>query len=290
MQKISAIIITYNEESRIRFALESVQWCDEIIVIDSNSTDKTVEICKDYSNCNVYIQPFLGYRAQKKYAVEKASNDWILSIDSDEMVTAALRDEILVTLSKSDSFNAGFYVPITLIFMKRIFRFGCENKQFHLRLFNRNKGTFNTLNLHESVKVCGPVAKLKHEILHISYTDTQYVSFGLHTFGHISLKSATFTDIAEDIHKCKQELTLNGVNYLPILAYPYGAYPKNKYQKKAFFELLESLGIEYGLRIGNRVNKWPIQNRFEMKRIDMKGTDSFWSFKTKLKKGRVKMF
>ena len=119
--------------------------------------------------------------------------------------------------------------------------------------------------------------------------DRRYVSFGLHTFSHLSLKDASIAEITTDIEKCRHELTIHGINFLPILAYPYGSYPRNKDKKTAFFKLLEQLGIEYGLRIGNRVNKWPLKNRYEVKRIDIKGDDTFWTFKTKLNKGRVRM-
>lgn len=120
--------------------------------------------------------------------------------------------------------------------------------------------------------------------------DSRYVSFALHTFGHISLKKSSLADIAADIEKCKNELSINGIDYLPVLAYPYGSYPRGKGEKEAFFGLLRQLGIVYGLRIGNRINKWPLKSNYEVKRIDIKGDDSFWKFRTKLKKGRVKMF
>jgi peptidoglycan/xylan/chitin deacetylase (PgdA/CDA1 family) len=120
--------------------------------------------------------------------------------------------------------------------------------------------------------------------------DSKYVSFGLHTYEHISLKNSSFDVITKDLEKCKLELNANGISYLPILAYPYGAYPKSKDKKNLFFELLKNNGIEYGLRIGNKINKWPIKNKYEVKRIDVRGNDSFWAFKTKLKKGRVKLF
>lgn len=120
--------------------------------------------------------------------------------------------------------------------------------------------------------------------------DSIYISFGLHTYKHISLKNSSITDIKNDIEKCKQELSLNGIDFLPVLAYPYGAYPREKEKKEAFFELLQKLGIVYAMRIGNKINKCPLKNRYELKRIDIRGTDSFWAFKTKIKKGRVKMF
>jgi peptidoglycan/xylan/chitin deacetylase (PgdA/CDA1 family) len=120
--------------------------------------------------------------------------------------------------------------------------------------------------------------------------DSRYVSFGLHTYKHESLLPRSSSEISTDITKCRDELSRNGIPYLPVIAYPYGAYPKDKVHKAAFIKMLEQLGITYGLRIGNRVNKWPIKNPYEVKRIDIKGGDSLWTFKTKLKKGRVKMF
>jgi len=120
--------------------------------------------------------------------------------------------------------------------------------------------------------------------------DSRYVSFGLHTYGHTSLKTASTAEIEADIEKCRHELNRNGIPYLPVVAYPYGAYPREAVLKAAFIKTLEKSGIILGLRIGNRVNKWPVKNRFEVKRIDIRGTDSLWAFKTKLKKGRVKMF
>ncbi len=174
MHKLSVVIIAYNEESRISQTLDSVKWCDEIIVIDSCSTDKTVEICGQYSNCKVYVQPFLGFGPQKKLGVEKASNNWILAIDADEVVSDALKDEITQLLSATNIPKSGFYVPITLIFMKKVFEHGSENKQPHLRLFDKTKGNFNMLKLHEGVEIKGEVGKLKNEMLHCSYMDLNH--------------------------------------------------------------------------------------------------------------------
>lgn len=120
--------------------------------------------------------------------------------------------------------------------------------------------------------------------------DSHFISYGLHTYKHESLLSRSTSEISADITKCMQELSKNGIAFLPVLAYPYGAYPRDKVHKAKFISMLEQLGIIFGLRIGNRVNKWPIKNRYEVKRIDIKGDDSFWKFKTKLRKGRVKMF
>jgi glycosyltransferase involved in cell wall biosynthesis len=208
MHKLSTVIITFNEETRLRQTLESVRWCNEIIVVDSCSTDKTLEICKEYDNCKVYVQPFLGYGAQKKFAVEKASFDWILSVDADEVVTDGLRDEIVNVLSLPNIPSAGFNIPITLIFMKKVFKFGCEHKQLHLRLFNKDKGNFNTLKLHESIIVDGIVAKLKNEILHSSYNDIH------HYFQKFNLYANIFKD--EALVKGKKASKLKTLARFPL--------------------------------------------------------------------------
>jgi glycosyltransferase involved in cell wall biosynthesis len=174
MQKLSIVIITHNEEKRIRTTLESAKWCDEIVVVDSGSTDKTVDICKEYSNCTIYTQAFLGYGPQKKFAVDKASNDWVMSVDADEIITEGLLNEITEILSRPTITEAGFNVPITLIFMEKIFKYGTENKFPHLRLFNKTKGNFNDLKVHEGVNIDGTISTLKNEMLHCSYFDIHH--------------------------------------------------------------------------------------------------------------------
>jgi len=171
MRKISVVIITYNEDKRIRQTLESVKWCDEIIVVDSCSTDATVDICRQYANCKVYIQPFLGYGLQKRFAVDKASNDWVLSIDADEVLSDALCYEMKNVLSDSDITSDGFYIPNTLVFMNKIFNHGAESRCLYLRLFNKIRGNFNVKSLHEVVQINGTTSVLKNNILHYSYAD-----------------------------------------------------------------------------------------------------------------------
>ncbi len=208
MHKLSVVIITFNEQNRIRPTLESVKWCDEIIVVDSGSTDKTLDICREYKNCKTYTQPFLGYGQQKQYAVGKASNEWILSIDADEVVTTYLQNEITGYLSLPVVPFNGFNVPITLIFMKRIFMYGYENKQPHLRLFNKNKGAFDASQLHEKVLVGGAVITLKNEVLHCSYADIT----------HYFQKFNNYTTIYKDeaLKKGKQVSRIKSVLRFPI--------------------------------------------------------------------------
>jgi Glycosyltransferases involved in cell wall biogenesis len=173
MTKISAVIITYNEEPCIQRTLQSLDFCDEIIIVDSGSTDKTVSLCKE-NGCKVLYRKFDGYGTQKRFAVEQAANDWVLAIDADEVLSPELREEIISTFSHAETDVHGFFVPISLVFLGRVIRFGGEYKKPHLRLFNKKYGTFNTNAVHEGVVLQGPTAPLKNHILHYSYRDIHH--------------------------------------------------------------------------------------------------------------------
>jgi glycosyltransferase involved in cell wall biosynthesis len=168
MVKLSAVIITFNEERFIEATLRALDFCDEIVVVDSGSTDATVSICKKF-NSIVLTRPFDGYGAQKEYAVSRASNNWVLAIDADEIVTDELKQEIIAVLSRDTEDVQGFYIPISLVFLGKLLRFGGEYKKPHVRLFNRTAGTFTKDTVHEHADINGKKLTLKNHILHYSY-------------------------------------------------------------------------------------------------------------------------
>ena len=172
-EKISCVIITHNEEERIAKTLESAAWCDEIIVVDSGSTDKTIDICRQYG-CRVEHRNFNGFGEQKQFAVSLTSNNWILSIDADEVVTTELKEEILTLLSKKNICCQGYWIPITLVFLNQKFNYGTESKNFKPRLFNKIFCNFNSNKVHEHVEMKEPTGKLKGEILHYSYKNLHH--------------------------------------------------------------------------------------------------------------------
>jgi glycosyltransferase involved in cell wall biosynthesis len=174
MLKISAVIITFNEASRIRATLDSLVWCDEIIIVDSGSTDETITICKEYSTCKVFNQPFLGYGPQKKHAVDLATHDWVLSIDADEVVVPELKLEIKQLLATNNITHVGFHIPRSHVFLNKVFMHGREYKHYYLRLFNKKHGNFNNKTVHEGIEVVGTTAKLKNHMLHDSYINTYH--------------------------------------------------------------------------------------------------------------------
>jgi glycosyltransferase involved in cell wall biosynthesis len=165
--KVSAVIITYNEEQIIEKTLSQLYWCDEIIVVDSYSTDNTVRICTAYG-CKVFSRHFDGYGSQKQFAISQATNDWVLNIDADEVLTDELVQEI-INLPQSDTQHAGFAFRMNMVFLNKEFIYGKESGRYFLRLFNRQKGGVTGDKVHEGIQVNGPVKKLKHIVHHYSY-------------------------------------------------------------------------------------------------------------------------
>ena len=160
---LSVVIITLNEEAKIKACLESVAWADEIIVVDSLSTDRTVEMARIYTE-KVYQREFAGFGEQKNYALLKARGDWILSLDADERVTDALRIEIQRTLQHTQA--SGFYVPLRYYLPAGRRRHHGWRPVYKLRLFRRDGGRFSDRLVHEDIKVDGPVEKLKSPMEH----------------------------------------------------------------------------------------------------------------------------
>ncbi|MEI7498975.1 MAG: glycosyltransferase family 2 protein [Bacteroidota bacterium] len=201
MPKLSVVIIARNEEHNILRCLESVKpIADEIVVVDSMSTDQTASICKEFG-CKVYQREFDGYGMQKQFAVDKASNDWVFSIDADEVVSDELKTELIemfetpcnkapglqgdnltqsfnnsVTPSSNHSMSifAGYNIPFSLHFMGRLLRHGGVGNEFHLRLFNRTKGGFTQVPVHEGIEVNGSSGTLQGRIIHFSYRNISH--------------------------------------------------------------------------------------------------------------------
>ena len=118
-----------------------------------------------------------------------------------------------------------------------------------------------------------------------------HIEIGLHSFLHRSYNDMDLEDMKDDLQNCRQSLEYYKIPYINALAYPYGAYPKKDLKfKTEIFEMFRKNGLEFAFRIGSSINPFPFKERYEVKRIDIRGTDPFFIFKTKLKKGRAKVF
>lgn len=176
--------MTKNEERNLPRCLEAVRWVDEILILDSGSTDGTLEIAKKFG-ARVQQQAWEGFGKQKQKGVDLASGEWVLSIDADEVVTPELKAEIASRLS-TDNGIAGYYLKRKAYFLDRFVRYGGWYPDWVLRLFKKGKGHFTPARVHESVILDGPAVKLEADLLH--YTDPD--------FSHYLSKLNRYTDLS----------------------------------------------------------------------------------------------
>ena len=168
MEQISAVIIVKNEEQNIARCLKSISWVEEIVVLDTGSTDETVNICKNFGAKVYYLDQWEGFGKAKQQAVDLATFDWILSIDADEEISPELADSIQQVL-KNPSEENGYRIKRQTWFLNRWIKHCGWNKDYPLRLFRKSKGRFNDNLVHESVQLQGKCGVLKTILKHYSY-------------------------------------------------------------------------------------------------------------------------
>jgi len=169
---ISACVICFNEERKIARCLASVEWCAEIVVLDSYSTDRTVEIARRYTS-QIHQHEWLGYVGQRNLVRELATQPWLLFLDSDEEVSPALRDEILSHFRNGPPSCVGFEFPRMVRYLGRWIRHGEWYPDAKLRLFHRDYGRSEGIEPHDRVVVTGPVKRLRHPLWHYTYDDVE---------------------------------------------------------------------------------------------------------------------
>lgn len=216
MSALSVTLITYNEENKIAEALESVKWADEIVVVDSFSTDRTLEICRRYTD-KIYQIPWQGYVIQKNLALEKASHEWILNLDADERVSPELAEEIKRVL-QTDEFD-GYYIPRRVFYLGTWIRYAGWYPDYKLRLFKKSLARWEGPGIHEKVILRGKVGYLKGDLYHFSYNNLSH---------HIHKINQFTTIAAEQIRKPVRGYTI----FLRALF----AFFKKYFLKRAFLE------------------------------------------------------
>ena len=176
MASISVVFSVYNEEKLLEDALKSVQFANEIIVVDNSSTDTTAKIAKKYTK-HVYTQKNDPQKIdlQKNFGFEKATCDWILSLDADERITPELAEEIKKVIEE-DKGVSGYWIPRENIIFGKVIKHGLWTDDYQLRLFQKGKGKFAKDTVHKPLHVDGSCAKLAHTFTHINYVSVdQYL-------------------------------------------------------------------------------------------------------------------
>jgi (heptosyl)LPS beta-1,4-glucosyltransferase len=164
---IAAVVITKNEERNIADCLQSLRWVDDLIVVDACSTDRTVEIVREYTP-RVFIRLWPGFGPQKNYGIDQATADWILVVDADERVTDGLREEIIRSVEAASDDLAGFDIPRRNFFYGRWIQGGGLYPDRQLRLFRRQAGRYDDVLLHEHLEVQGRIDQLTASLDHYS--------------------------------------------------------------------------------------------------------------------------
>lgn len=185
MSTVSVIVITLDEAENIRECLQSVEWADEIVVVDAESTDGTVAMAREFTD-KVLVREWQGFSAAKNFALQSCTCEWILWLDADERATPELADEIRQTLRAPE--HAGYEMPRLANFLGRWIRHSGWYPGHVLRLFRRDAGSFNDALVHEGVALQGSVGRLQSDLLH--YTDR--------TLAHYFKKFNHYTSLAAE--------------------------------------------------------------------------------------------
>ncbi len=184
---LTALIITYNEENNISALIEDLKFADEIIIVDSYSTDNTVKIAQSYPNTKIVQHTFENYAAQRNFAIGLATNPWILFLDADERLTPALKEEIIQTLLRKKHYDA-YYFYRTSMFKNSKINFSGRQTEKIFRLFRKDKSYYDSQKtVHEKLIVSGSIGTLKHKLIHFSYTN--YATYKLKMIRYGILKA-----------------------------------------------------------------------------------------------------
>ncbi|RMF98305.1 MAG: glycosyltransferase family 2 protein [Candidatus Schekmanbacteria bacterium] len=174
-KKISAVVITFNEEENIEECLKSLLWTDEIIIVDSFSNDNTVEIAKRYTS-KIYQKVFSGHIEQKNFALSLTNYEWIISLDADERISNGLKNEIIETINSPSSCN-GYFIKRENYYLGKKINHSGWNPDYKLRLFKKEYAKWDGINPHDSISLEGKKGYLKNPIIHYTYKNlTQHFS------------------------------------------------------------------------------------------------------------------
>jgi glycosyltransferase involved in cell wall biosynthesis len=166
--RLSVIVITRNEERNIHDCLHSVSWADDIVVVDSESTDATVRIASQFTR-KIFVRPWEGYAETKTFALQQTAYEWVLWLDADERASAPLGNEIINVLSSNETTPVAYEIPRKAFFLGKWIRHCGWYPGYVIRLFRKSHGRFIATHVHERLDIRGNVGRLHNDILH--YTD-----------------------------------------------------------------------------------------------------------------------
>jgi glycosyltransferase involved in cell wall biosynthesis len=186
---LSVILIAKNEEASIARALRSVAWADEIVVVDSGSADRTVDIAREFGAKVVVTGDWPGFGPQKNRALDLATGDWVLSLDADEWLTVASAEEIRRAIGAGATGAAAFRMPRRSSFCGRFMRHSGWWPDYVVRLFRRGSARFSDDSVHERVMVEGAIGTLREPIMHETYVDLEDMLVKMNSYSTLTARS-----------------------------------------------------------------------------------------------------
>ncbi len=250
MRKVSAYIITKNAERHIKECVESIKWADEIIVVDAFSSDSTAEIAQELG-CKVFKNKFEGFGAQRNFALERCSYEWILCVDADERISPQLRAEIEKELSSSPR-GSVFLAPRKSKFINKwIMHSGWYPDYRHPVFFNKNAARYKNLLVHEDIDYKGKKKYFKGDILHYTYD----------SFKQFMEKSAYYADLsAEEMHKKGKKFRVSR-----LFLNPLAMFMKMYVFKRGFLDgltgLILALSYSCFYTLMKYIKLWELENK-----------------------------
>lgn len=186
MKKLSVVLATYNEEENLPRCLDSVKdLADEIVIVDGTSKDKTVDIARSYGAIVIVTTNPPIFHINKQKAIDKATGDWILQMDADEVVSPELANEILTVISNQKSDINGFWMPRKNYFLGRFLMKGGQYPDYTVRLYKRGKGGLPQKDVHEQAVIEGKVGYLKEALLHYPYKNFSFYTTKWMRYNHL---------------------------------------------------------------------------------------------------------
>lgn len=187
---LSIVILTFNSQKYLSKVLNSCTFADEVLVIDSGSTDNTIEIAKTFNNVTIINQKWLGFGKQKQAGVDACKHNWVFVLDSDEIITTELKNEIIFTL-KNPTCKAYFIPRLNYFFGKAIKHCGLY-PDYTIRLFERKFAIFSEDEVHEKVKTKEKTATLKNHMLHFAYENIEEFITKQNRYSSLNSKNSIF--------------------------------------------------------------------------------------------------
>jgi len=255
-QKVSALIITYNEMGYIERCIDSIAFADEVVVIDSYSTDGTFEYLQNHPKVRVLQNTFENFTAQKSFALKQASNDWILFVDADEVVSNPLQKEILDTVNDPNACEAYWFYRDFMFKDQRLRFSGWQTDKNH-RLFRKSKCKFTDKKIvHETLEVDGNSCILKERLTHYCYKNYEDYKGKMLKYGRLKAKEAFYRE--------------NQFNYLFMILKPAWKFFNHYILRLGFLDGKKGVTICY-------LNALGVLERYrELKRLEKKNELAYY--------------